>query len=101
VTYLCAQLDACDNFMKELKKRDMQLHMGKALGYVTYSDFLQVLQTFFNTKVPIRIEQLMQDILEGHPGEQDPPPCAQAGQDVRYENLFKEDREYNQVTFDV
>jgi hypothetical protein len=29
------QLDTCDALMKELKKRDMQLHMGKALGFVT------------------------------------------------------------------
>ena len=40
----------------------------------------------------------MEDILEGHPGEDDPPPCEMAGKDVKYECLFKEDREYNQVT---
>ena len=34
-----AQLDVCDNLVKELKKRDMQLHMGKALGFVSYTDF--------------------------------------------------------------
>ena len=59
------QLDACDNLMKELKKRDMQLHMGKALGFLSYSEFLDVLKTVFYTKVPVRVDQLMDDILEG------------------------------------
>ena len=51
--------------MKELKKRDMQLHMGKALGFLSYSEFLDVLKTVFYTKVPVRVDQLMDDILEG------------------------------------
>ena len=51
--------------MKELKKRDMQLHMGKALGFLSYSEFLDVIKTVFFTKVPVRIQQLMDDILEG------------------------------------
>jgi hypothetical protein len=118
------QLDACDNLMKELKKRDMQLHMGKALGFLSYSEFLDVIKTVFYTKVPVRIQQLMDDILEGtaplrafssasdflhiticvsndsegHPGEDDPPPCEEVGKDVKYESLFKEDREYNQAS---
>jgi hypothetical protein len=92
-----AQLDACDNFMKELKRRDMQIHMGKALGVLPYDEFLEVVRSFFFTKVPVRVEQLMLDILEGHPSESDPPPCEGVGQDVKYESLFKEDREYNQV----
>jgi hypothetical protein len=91
------QLDTCDALMKELKRRDMQVHMGKALGFLSYSDFSDVLKLFFSTKVPIRIEQLMEDILKGHPGEDDPPPCEKPGKDVKYESLFKEDREYNQV----
>lgn len=65
-----------------------------------YSDFNDVLKSFFFTKVPVRIEQLMEDILKGHPGENDPPPCEMAGKDVKYESLFKEDREYNQVWYD-
>jgi hypothetical protein len=83
--------------MKELKRRDMAMHMGKALGSISYNDFEDVLKKFFPTKVPIRISQLMEDILEGHPGEDDPPPCEMPGKDVKYESLFKEDREYNQV----
>jgi hypothetical protein len=66
-----------------------------------YTDFNDVLKSFFFTKVPVRIEQLMEDILEGHPGENDPPPCEMAGKDVKYESLFKEDREYNQVWYDA
>ena len=27
------QLDTCDALMKELKRRDMAMHMGKALGF--------------------------------------------------------------------
>ncbi len=51
--------------MKELKKRDMQLHMGKALGFMPYSEFLDVLKNVFYTKVQLRIDQLMEDILQG------------------------------------
>ncbi len=43
----------------------MQLHMGKALGFLSYSEFLDVIKTVFHTKVPVRIQQLMDDILEG------------------------------------
>jgi hypothetical protein len=51
--------------MKELKKRDMQLHMGKSLGFLPYSEFLDVLKHVFFTKVQVRIDQLMEDILQG------------------------------------
>ena len=36
--------------------------------------------------------------FEGHPGKGDPPPCEEVGKDVKYESLFKEDREYNQAS---
>ncbi len=38
---------------------------------------------------------------EGHPGEDDPPPCEEVGKDVKYESLFKEDREYNQASLNT